>query len=273
MNYRHLYHAGNFADVLKHVVMIALLRAISRKEEPFCFFDTHAGIGLYPLQSIEAQKSQEYENGIANLLAVSTDKMPDIIREYTDIINQLNPSQLCTYPGSPFIAQQCLRKQDQLILCELHPQDVKTLKANMPRHTKMAIHHMDAYLGMKAFLPPKLKRGLVMIDPPFEVNNEFELILQALQQALKHWQSGHFMIWYPIKNQKAVQIFYLKLRSFKKPVFMIEFQLNHPAAVGKLSQCGIVLINPPWQTKELLVSTLLPYLASVLDASWHIFDF
>ncbi len=268
MNYRHLYHAGNFADVLKHTIMIALLRALSKKETPFCFLDTHAGIGLYPLQSIEAQKSREYESGIANLL--SMENAPDIIQDYIAIINHFNFDQLQYYPGSPLIAEQCLRDQDQLILCELHPEDVATLKNNMPRSKNIAIHHTDGYLGMKAFLPPKLKRGLVMIDPPFEVTNEFELITQALQRALIHWQSGHFMIWYPIKNHKAVQTFYKNLRNFEKPILIVEFELNSPAIEGKLSECGIVLINPPWQVGELLASTLLPYLATALNANWKI---
>lgn len=268
MNYRHLYHAGNFADVLKHTIMIVLLRALSKKETPFCFLDTHAGIGLYPLQSIEAQKSREYESGIANLLA--TDNAPEIIQDYIAIINHFNVDQLQYYPGSPLIAEKCLRDQDQLILCELHPEDVVTLKDNMPRGKNVAIHHTDGYLGMKAFLPPKLKRGLVMIDPPFEVPNEFELITQALQRALTHWQSGHFMIWYPIKNHKAVTGFYHHLRGLGKPILIIEFELNQPPVEGKLSQCGIALINPPWQVEELLTSTLLPYLANALNARWRI---
>lgn len=268
MNYRHLYHAGNFADVLKHTIMIALLRTLSKKETPFCFLDTHAGIGLYPLQSIEAQKSKEYESGIANLLSTLTDNTPEIIQDYIAIIHHFNVDQLQYYPGSPLIAQKCLRDQDQLILCELHPEDVTTLKDNMPHRKNIAIHHTDGYLGMKAFLPPKLKRGLVMIDPPFEVTNEFELITQALQRALTHWQSGHFMIWYPIKNHKAVQLFYKNLRGFEKPILLIEFKLNHPPTEGKLFQCGIALINPPWQVEELLTSSLLPYLAKTMDASW-----
>ncbi len=268
MNYRHLYHAGNFADVLKHTIMMILLRALSKKETPFCFLDTHAGIGLYPLQSIEAQKSREYESGIANLLSSPIENAPDIIQDYIAIINHFNSDKLQYYPGSPLIAEKCIRDQDQLILCELHPEDVETLKDTIPRSKNSAIHHTDGYLGMKAFLPPKLKRGLVMIDPPFEVTNEFELITQALQRALTHWQSGHFMIWYPIKNQKAVHTFYKHLRDFKKPILIIEFELNHPAVEGKLSQCGIALINPPWQVEELLTSSVLPYLAKTMDASW-----
>ena len=268
MNYRHLYHAGNFADVLKHTIMIVLLQALSKKETPFCFLDTHAGIGLYPLQSIEAQKAREYESGIANLLSLPIDNAPEIIQNYISIINHFNFDQLQYYPGSPLIAEKCLRDQDQLILCELHPEDVATLKNNMPRGKHIAIHHTDGYLGMKAFLPPKLKRGLVIIDPPFEVTNEFELMTQALQRALTHWQSGHFMIWYPIKNHKAVQTFYKNIRNLEKPMLMIEFELNRPPVEEKLFQCGIALINPPWQVEELLTSSLLPYLAKTMDASW-----
>ena len=270
MNYRHLYHAGNFSDVLKHIVMIALLRALTKKETPFCFLDTHAGIGLYPLQSIETQKSREYESGIANLLARNNNNAPELIKEYIAIINDFNAGAVQKYLGSPLIAEKYLRDQDQLILCELHSTDIITLKENMPKRKNIAIHHTDAYLGMKAFLPPKLKRGIVMIDPPFELPNEFERIENALKRALTHWQSGHYMIWYPIKDQKKTNQFYRSLRDLQKPTLCIEFELVNPPAGDKLSCCGIALVNPPWQVEEMLKLSILPYLATALIARWRI---
>lgn len=273
MNYRHLYHAGNFADVLKHVVMIALIRSLSKKETPFCVLDTHAGIGLYPLQSNESQKTQEYKTGIANLLADSTKDKPESIQDYLSIVTNCNSAysdQLTYYPGSPLIAKKCLREQDQLILCELHPTDVITLKKNMSKERNVAIHHTDAYLGMKAFLPPKLKRGLAMIDPPFEETNEFKSITQALKRTLTHWQFGQFMIWYPIKDQKSVAKFQKTISLLKKPTIHISFLLKNKTAQEKLSACGITLINPPWQFEILLKTQILPYLSKVLNAQWKL---
>lgn len=267
MNYRHLYHAGNFADVLKHVIMMLLLKTLAKKETPFCFLDTHAGIGLYPLQSVEAQKSKEFESGIEKLLSLSIESAPEIIQEYLSIIHELDADH---YPGSPYIASKIMRSQDQLILCELHPADVQTLKKNMLKQKNIIIHCMDGYFGMKAFLPPKLKRGMVMIDPPFEVINEFECVVKALERMLTHWQSGNVMIWYPIKNEKAVQGFYRALRDIEKPILIVEFSLNHSADPNKLSACGIAMVNPPWKVEEILRNDFLPYLASALDAHWRL---
>lgn len=273
MNYRHCYHAGNFADVLKHVIFIALLQAMQRKETPFCVVDTHAGIGMYSLHSEAAQKKQEYNNGIAKLY--DTDSLThSALSDYIAYIKSLNTANtLLYYPGSPAIAHHFLRDQDQLVLCELHPDDYATLKQFFyeQNHKKsVAIHRTDAYLGMKAFLPPKQKRGLVLIDPPFEVTNEFELMIDALKRTLKHWRNGNIMIWYPIKNIHSVNAFYQAIKSIDPDSVIIEFQLCSGVEAGKLSTCGIVLINPPWQIKENLVDAILPALAQALDATWKI---
>jgi len=164
MNYRHLYHAGNFADVIKHIVLIALLKSLQRKATPFCFLDTHAGIGIYPLQSVETQKKQEYQNGIEKLWLSDKNKQPELIQNYIDIVSELNLGNLTYYPGSPFIAKKCIRHDDQIILCELHPTDAQTLKDNLVTDQHISIHHMDGYSGIKAFIPFKQQRGLVLID-------------------------------------------------------------------------------------------------------------
>jgi len=269
MNYRHIYHAGSFSDVIKHLVLMVLLKALQRKDTPFCFLDTHAGIGLYELQSEQALKKEEYKNGIGQLFSLDQKTMPPIIQEYVSIVQKYNvDNKLHFYPGSPVIAEELLRTQDHMILCELHQEDYQSLKENFSNAKNVAIHHTDAYLAIKAFVPSKLKRGLVLIDPPFEVTHEFELIFSALQKALKHWRSGHFMVWYPIKNNAAVQAFYRDIKSLNTDHLMIHFSLNHPAEEGKLSACGIVLINPPWQVKE-NVETMLPYLATALSAEWE----
>src|SRR3990167_369689 len=269
MNYRHLYHAGNFADVLKHSVLIVLLEALQRKETPFCFLDTHAGISLYELQSIEAQKTREYENGFLKLFSAEINNIPTEIQKYISIVKKYNPrNNLDFYPGSPLIADALLRSNDKMILSELHKQDFQTLKTHFSKKKSIAVHYMDAYLCMKAFLPPKEKRGLVLIDPAFEVLNECEQIITTLQRALKHWRSGHFMIWYPIKDEKLIQQFYCDINALAIENFAIHFSLTNMVGSEKLSKCGLLLLNPPWKVKENLENKVLPYLAEKLDAQW-----
>lgn len=271
MNYRHSYHAGNFADVIKHVVLIILLQSLHRKETPFCFLDTHAGIGLYALDSMEAQKSQEYHNGIEKLLSLDNQKMPAVLQQYIDIVKKYNlPDTLRYYPGSPMIAREFLRNHDHAILCELHKEDIHAVKKNFMRDEQVAVHHMDAYLGMKAFLPFKQKRGLVLIDPPFEVTDEFERIALALKNALIRWRSGHFMVWYPIKNEARVESFYREVNALNVEYVILHFSLNETVESGKLTQCGVLLVNPPWQTKE-AIESVLPFLTESMSASCQLF--
>jgi 23S rRNA (adenine2030-N6)-methyltransferase len=254
LNYRHTYHAGNFADVLKHIVLLTTLQELQLKETPYCYLDTHSGIGCYDLQSITTQKSQEYLNGIAKL-TVATEKPPQEIEIYLSL---LKPN---SYPGSPKIAAAISRPQDRLILCELHVEDYQTLKNNMHYENNCVVHHLDGYLGMKSFLPPKENRGLVLIDPPFENSDEFLCIDEALARALKHWRSGHFLIWYPIKNRGFKP-------KFAMPHLTIELRLNNVINPEKLHACGLVLINPPWKLADKLRTSILPYLGKTLNASW-----
>lgn len=268
MNYRHSYHAGSFADIVKHTVLIALLNALKQKDTPFCYLDTHAGAGLYELQSTQAKKTAEYINGVEKLFAATEKNIPDVIKQLVAIIKQYNSkNSLHCYPGSPLIAASLLRQQDQLILSELHPEDYQSLRRNLRyanTPASIATHHLDAYSGMKAFLPPKLKRGLVMIDPPFEKTDEFDQIISALTTALKHWRAGHYMIWYPIKNPTQVDCFYRDIKKLNVAYFKMQFRLKQKSEENKLTACGILLINPPWKLPELLEQVLLPYLEKVL---------
>lgn len=271
MNYRHSYHAGNFADVVKHIVLIAILETLKHKDAPFCYLDTHAGLGLYELKSEQALKTEEYQAGIAKLFSIDDVNAPDIVRRYITLVKNLNAGSLQYYPGSPLIAQSLLRAQDKIVLSELHPEDYQTLKINMGYDKRVSIHNTDAYLAMKAFLPPKENRGLVLIDPPFEKTDEFDQIIRALKIALKCWRSGHFMIWYPIKNQKQINHFYRDIDALNTDYFKIHFQLNQMDPFEKLSACGILLINPPWKIKELCKESLLPYLEKWLDGKSKIY--
>ena len=171
MNYRHLYHAGGFADVFKHVVLSLVLRRLAEKDTPFCVLDTHAGIGRYDLETPAAQKTGEYRQGIAKVLLAKD--APAELGPYLDLIRALNPGgALRWYPGSPLVEQRLTRPQDRLVLMELHPEDARTLKRSFAGDPRVGVHHEDGYLGVKAFLPPKERRGLVLIDPPYEERDE-----------------------------------------------------------------------------------------------------
>jgi 23S rRNA (adenine2030-N6)-methyltransferase len=270
MNYRHLYHAGNFADVLKHLVLLALIDALKRKDKPFCVLDTHAGLCRYSLQSSEAQKKQEYQRGIDKLFKCC-DTMPALIQQYLSSVQQYNlPGKLEHYPGSSLFARLAMREGDRLIACELHPEDVKTLKNDLNIYADTIVHHMNGYHAMKAFLPPKEARGLVLIDPPFEETNEFEEVMTHLTLALKHWRNGVYAIWYPIKDRFKVNNFYHELSCLNFPMHRIEFSLLSNENTPGMRSCGIVIINTPWQVPELLKTEILPALEMALEAKWSL---
>lgn len=266
MNYRHAYHAGNFADVCKHIVLVTLLDALLAKTSAITYLETHAGRGSYSLHSNESEKKREYESGILRLLAYATATPPPIsIQHYITCIHSSNPPDtLCYYPGSPMIAQRLLRGQDKLVLCELHPEECRYLKENLAS-ANTAIHHVDGYLGAKAFLPPKTPRGLLHIDPPFEQLNEFERIETVLGTALKHWRNGPIMIWYPIKDRKTVEKFQRTLKTHDTECCIMDFFMPAHTAPTALLGCGIALINPPWTATEALEKSVLPYLQQALD--------
>lgn len=289
MNYRHIYHAGNFADVFKHCVLIAVLYSFSQKEKPFVYFDTHAGIGYYDLHKIVTKKTPEYKHGINTILHRESDNF--IVQIYQQIIARCNAHTqsntainhillnevatifsniqnkvLCKnddlrfYPGSPLIAKLLTRPCDKLILTELHQEDFLTLKANFLNISdNINIHHLNGYNGMKAFLPFKniqnnVMRGLVFIDPPFENNNEFDEVFNALTIALKRYSAGTYVVWYPNKNILQINSFKKNLQTLvKSPVLFYDFNYSKILNLEKhnsLTQCGMAIINPPWQVEE-----------------------
>jgi 23S rRNA (adenine2030-N6)-methyltransferase len=270
MNYRHIYHAGNYADVVKHCVLILLIEMLKQKPKAFCILDTHAGVGLYDLQSEMSQKTAEYKSGI-NLLFNKIHAVDlNTIKNYLTIIQHYNVTdKLALYPGSPLFAINTLRDDDELIACELHPDDYSMLKKNLRKYKNAHTHHINGYNGIKAFLPPKHKRGLVLIDPPFEKQTEFDDIISAINLALKHWRNGIYCIWYPIKDSKKVNQFYRELTILPHELITVEFSIdNNDSQVG-LSSFGLVVINPPWKTHDKL-NVLLPYLAQTLNCSWKL---
>ena len=260
MNYRHVYHAGNFADVIKHVVLMGLIAGLSKKLTPWCYLDTHAGSGYYDFTSTQALKTKEYQNGIEKI--IQADHPPPLVRAYLDCIHAINNelsnttfSSLQYYPGSPLIVRRLLRPTDRLVACELQQDEYQGLHHLFAGDKQAGIHHMDGFLGLKAFLPPKEHRGLVLIDPPYEQIDEFTHIINALSIALKRWSSGIYAIWYPIKEKAALSPFYRSLKKLSNNVLLVEVNI-YPEISHHLTGCGLAIINPPWEFDQLMINSV-----------------
>lgn len=261
MNYRHAFHAGNFGDVLKHVVLLELLAALHRKPNPVHLLDSHAGIGLYDLSSSEAQRGGEYRLGIAAVLADPA--AGRILPAYLAALQDLNPdlkpggSGLQQYPGSPWLLRRSLRADDRLALCELHPQDAETLKRNIGRDPRIAIHHRDGFAALKALLPPTPRRGLALIDPAFEAKDEFATLAKAVQAAHKRWATGLLAVWYPIKDQHGIDTWKAGLAGgLGAETLAVELCIRPAREAKQMNGCGLVIVNPPWQLAETLAPML-----------------
>lgn len=258
MNYRHAYHAGNFADVLKHTVLLALIEAMQTKPTPFCYIDTHAGSGSYALDGFEAKKTGEHKDGIGRLHPA--EKMPPLLQRWRDSIltGEGNELGLKRYPGSPLQVARLLRPGDSAQLCELHSEEAAKLRTVLHRDPRMHVHQRDGYEALKALLPPKEKRGLVLIDPPYEAQDaEYKLIDQALKSALQRWPSGVYAVWYPIKLRSQVQPFLRGLqRSGAKRVLRAEILLHPDDSPLRLNGAGMVILNAPWNFDDTLRETL-----------------
>lgn len=264
MNYRHSFHAGNFADVFKHTVLISLIQAIARKETPFCFLDTHAGSGYCDLLAGDAQKTKEFESGICKILQQFD--APELIKTYLHCVEAANtafnttPSPLRYYPGSPLIAKHFLRPQDRMILSELDPKAHQVLKKHFARDKQVSVQLIDGYQALKAFLPPKERRGLILIDPPYERANELNELVTTLPPLVSRFATGVYAIWYPIKDKITIEKFYAKLKdAIKHPMLAIELSIYPENNPQYLNGSGMLIINPPWQLSE-QVNAYLPWL-------------
>lgn len=256
MNYRHSYHAGNACDVVKHVQLTAVLDAFYQKEKPFAVLDTHAGTGLYYLESSEAAKTYEYEQGIKQLW--SRPLQSDILKSYIKVVTAFNSDGILKYyPGSPLIIDRFLRETDHLICSELHPEDGKNLKNTLKHQQQVSVHLQDGYLTPKALLPFAQKRGIVFIDPPFEKDNEFDSMIQATQDGLKKMPQVTFMLWYPIKDPELLPKFYEDLRALGiQDAIKSELYFYSTLEKDKLNGSGMVILNPPWGLEAPLKSAL-----------------
>lgn len=269
MNYRHAYHAGNFADVLKHAVLSRVIEYLKRKDAPFRVIDTHAGIGRYDLTSVEAGKTGEWQSGIARLIgpraATLAPEAARLLQPYFSAIAAENGGKaLQRYPGSPRLALRLMRAQDRLIANELHPDDAARLKSAIGRDRRARVMTLDAWVALRALLPPKERRGVVLIDPPFEEAGELERIATGLAEALQRFASGTFLVWYPIKDPKAVEKWQRSLAALAASrMFALDFLRRAPRDIEQLNGCGLLVVNAPFTLGEEL-SVLMPELSRCL---------
>jgi 23S rRNA (adenine2030-N6)-methyltransferase len=244
--YRHQFHAGNFADVFKHALLTRLLLALRRKDKPFAYLDTHAGTGRYDLEHPWARKNAEFRDGIARIF--DREDMPQLAAPYLEAVRAENPDgQLRYYPGSPRIARRFLRAGDRALLTELNKKDCAELEKLFDRDRQVTVRLMDGYQSLKAHLPPKERRGLVLIDSSFDRANEFERLVEALQSAHRRFATGVYAIWFPLMEPAAMRSFEQRLvASGMRRILWLDLRLGAGSEAGKLGGCGMVVVNPPY---------------------------
>jgi 23S rRNA (adenine2030-N6)-methyltransferase len=269
MNYRHAFHAGNFADVLKHIVLSRIVVHLRAKPAAFRVIDTHAGAGLYDLAGEEANRTGEFRNGIERLINASVDaKARQLLSPYLDAVAAHNPSgRLTVYPGSPALVRSWLRVQDRLIACELEPKGAAALAQTLRGDHRAKAVTIDGWTALAAYVPPKERRGLVIVDPPYEQPNEFTRLFEGLQAAHRKWPTGIYLLWYPIKDRQEPDALARRLaRSGMEKIARIELDPARPKEQSGLRGSGLIVVNPPW-TLEGELAVLLPVLASVLGCN------
>ncbi|BCH25790.1 23S rRNA (adenine(2030)-N(6))-methyltransferase RlmJ [Mesorhizobium sp. L-8-3] len=266
MNYRHAYHAGNFADVVKHAALARLVEYLKQKDKAFRVLDTHAGIGLYDLSSDEAQKTGEWREGIGRIIdAPLPPQAATLLSPYLDAVRDVNlAGRLTRYPGSPAIVRHLLRKQDRLSAIELHPDDAGRLARHFAGDFQTRVIELDGWLALGAHLPPKEKRGLVLVDPPFEEEGEFGRLLDGLARAYRRWPGGIYVLWYPIKDRRAVDAFRAGLAAAGiAKILDLRFEIRSPSPEPRLDGTGLIVVNPPF-TFENEIRVVLPALHRLL---------
>ncbi|WP_043362099.1 23S rRNA (adenine(2030)-N(6))-methyltransferase RlmJ [Belnapia sp. F-4-1] len=251
MNYRHAFHAGNFADCMKHALLVALLRALAAKATPFRVLDTHAGLGAYDLAAPEAGRTGEAERGILRLLSIEDGPLAD----YLALVRAAGaPAQ---YPGSPALVRALLRPQDHLLACELHPEDHATLRARFRRDPQVAVHLRDGWEALRGLTPFPERRGLVLVDPPFEQEGEFERMAAGIALVAHRFRAAVQACWYPIKHRAPVRAFHTALQeSGVRDLIAAELWLREPTDPQRLNGCGLLISNPPWHFEEQAASIL-----------------
>lgn len=276
MNYRHAYHAGNFADVLKHATLALVIEHLKLKPAPFRVIDTHAGIGEYDLHAEEAGKTGEWRDGIARIIAAP--RPADVDQLLAPYLAALQPGivdgSLRYYPGSPLLARRLIRPGDRVMANELHPEDAATLTKRFARDRQVKVSSMDGWTALKAFLPPVERRGIVLVDPPFEEPREFERIAAGLREAVDRFATGTLLLWYPIKALAPVRAFQRDVAGLcRAPPLAIEIMVRASHDPTVLNGTGVLVVNPPYTLRDKL-QVLLPFLARTLQrepsGGWHL---
>jgi 23S rRNA (adenine2030-N6)-methyltransferase len=263
LSYRHSFHAGNHADVVKHIVQSLILSALKEKEKPFVYHDTHSGVGRYDLTHEWSEKTGEYKQGIARLW--QQENLPNELDSYIAAIQSLNnKDELRYYPGSPCIARSHLRQQDRMVLTELHPSDYPLLEQEFHRDRQVNIYKEDGFQRLKGSLPPKERRGLVLIDPPYELAKEYRDVVNAIAASYKRWATGIYAIWYPVVNRYDIDDMLdgLKKLGIRK-ILQIELGVSPDTNERGMTASGMIVINPPWKL-ESQMQTLLPLLKEAI---------
>ncbi|WP_432379065.1 23S rRNA (adenine(2030)-N(6))-methyltransferase RlmJ [Duganella sp. P38] len=279
-SYRHAFHAGNHADVLKHFITIQLLRYLNQKEVAYTYIDTHSGAGVYELDSAFASKNAEYDTGIGRLWKL--DEMPEQVGEYVDLIRAMNPSgKMRFYPGSPYIADQVAREHDRLRLFEMHPADAKLLADNFRKREEHAaaqgirptvrgqrvlVTRSDGFASLKALLPPPSRRALVLIDPPYEDKQDYKKTKDALAEALGRFPTGTYAVWYPLLQRMESRQFADKLKQLPAANWLnvvLTIKKPMPDGIGGLHSSGMFILNPPY-TLEPMLKQVMPWLVKAL---------
>ncbi|WP_074380815.1 23S rRNA (adenine(2030)-N(6))-methyltransferase RlmJ [Bartonella doshiae] len=267
MNYRHIYHAGNFADVFKHIIVTRIVEYLKRKEKAFRVIDTHAGIGIYNLSSLEAHKTGEWREGIQRFLSAPiSEDLKTLLDPWCNIIDALNEGEkeIVFYPGSPVLIRQLLRKQDRLTAIELHSEDYHVLAKKFSGDYQTKVLHLDGWLALNSHLPPKEKRGFILVDPPFEKPSEFSRLIEGLSKAHRRFPGGTYALWYPVKYEKEVENFLHALHQTGIPkILQLEMRIRKSTIPPKMSGSGMILINPPYLLEEEM-KKLSPFLISRL---------
>ncbi len=250
--YRHNFHAGNYADVVKHVALISLLQALQQKPKPFYLQDSHGGIGMYDLMSDEAQKNGEYLSGISRLWQAQNP--PVAVQKYLEIVRSFNSNgELRHYPGSPRLGRALLRTNDRMVITELNKVDCETLKSELKGDRQVLVQLQDGYQGIKAYLPPAERRGLVLIDPAYERKDEYERLIRGLQKGYQRWPTGIYAIWYPLMSSAIRESFFTALKETGiRKILAAELTIKPLQAEKEMCGSGMMIINAPWHLDQQL---------------------
>lgn len=266
LSYRHSFHAGNHADVLKHTVQSLIIEALKEKEKPFLYLDTHAGAGRYQLSSVHAERTGEYLEGIARIW--DQDSLPSELEAYIGAVKALNRTgQLRYYPGSPLIARHLLREQDSLQLTELHPSDFPLLRSEFQKDSRARVERADGYLQLKSKLPPVSRRGLILIDPPYEMKTDYQAVVQGISEGYKRFATGTYALWYPVVLRQQIKRMLRDLEETGiRRILQIELAVRPDSDQRGMTASGMIVINPPWKLEQQMAN-VLPWLHKTLVTS------